>query len=80
MADKVIGFGTMDALKAETPKQVKLIYRTIMLLSSIFTVVTFVYPEIPTHIQLEALRGLTLGNGLLYVICQQFGWVVPKNN
>lgn len=79
-ADKVIGFGTSDALKAETPKQIKLVYRVVMLLSSIFTVITLVYPEIPAHIQLHSLKAITVGNGVLYIICQQFGWVEPKSN
>lgn len=78
--EKVLGFGTSDALKAETPKQAKLFYRAVMLLSSIFTVITFVYPEIPANIQLQILKGITVGNGILYTICQQFGWVEAKNN
>lgn len=79
-AGKVIGFGTSDALKAETPKQIKWIYRAVMLLSSMFTVITMVYPEMPASIQLQTLKGITVGNALLYLVCQQFGWVEAKNN
>ena len=75
MENKVIGFGTNESLKAETPAGIKWIYRGTMLLSAAFVLVQSVYPEIPAAVQLGIYKGMTLGNGLLYLVCQQFGWV-----
>lgn len=81
MADnKVIGFGTNEALNSTTPNGIKWIYRGSMILSAGFVLVQSVYPEIPAPIQLGIYKAITLGNGFLYMICQQFGWVAPKGN
>jgi len=80
VAKETVQFGTKEALKGETPKPIKWIYKGLFIISSVFTLATISYPEIPQDIQLHVLKAFTFGNAVIYFICQQFGWVVKKPN
>ncbi len=77
--NKVIGFGG-DAANNPTPKAIKMIYRGLMVATGIFTLVAAAYPTIPQSVQLNVLKASGLLTTVVYFICQQFGWVLPKKD
>ncbi len=78
--NKVIGFGG-EAANNPTPKAIKLIYRLTGLAGSLFAAFTVAFPTvISTHAQLVSLQAISFGTLAIYLICQQFGWVLPKKD
>ena len=67
------------SLSGATPKAIKWIYRALMIFSGIWTIVSATYTEIPQEVQIQILKAITLGNGIVYFICQSFGYVESDN-
>ena len=61
--------------KGTTPIWIKWIYRAIMILSGIWTLVSSTYTNIPQEVQIEILKALTLGNGVIYLLGNSLGYV-----
>ena len=66
--------------KGETPKWIKWIYRGLMIGSGIWTLVSSTYTNIPQDIQVQILKALTLGNGVVYLIGNSFGYAESIEN
>ena len=75
-----IGFMTKESLNSPTPVPIKWIYRTVIIASSAWALIVATYPEIPNGVQLQTYKALALGTGLIYLVCNMFGWVLPKEN
>ncbi len=74
----VVGFGTKSAMEGATPKGIKIFYRTLMFLSGLWALLEPYFPNIPVKIAHDIDKFILLGNVVIYYVCQQFGWVVPK--
>ncbi len=76
----VIGFGTKSAMKGATPKSIQFFYRALMIASTIWAVVVEpIFTNIPLPLAHHIDQMLVAGNTAIYMICQQFGWVSPKD-
>lgn len=75
---KVIEFGTPEALNSVTPKGIKWAYKGLGIASAVFAAIVSTYPEIPEHLQVQIFKALSVSTLIVYIICQQFGWVVKK--
>lgn len=75
----VVQFGTKAASYSPTPKAIKIAYRILMLLSGIWVLVEgqFHFPELIAH---NIDKYILLGINLIYLICNQFGWVKPSSS
>jgi hypothetical protein len=66
-------------LGSDTPKQVKWIYRAVMLASTLWVLTVQPNINLPEHITAEINKWLIVGNSAIYQICQFFGWSKPAS-
>lgn len=75
----VIGFGTKDATAGPTPKAIKLFYRIVMFLGGLWALLEPYFPTMPIKLAHNIDKAILLSTVIIYYVCQQFGWVIPKN-
>lgn len=76
----VIGFGTPAARAGATPVMIKRLYQGLFILSTIWAVmIEPIFTNIPLVIAHRIDQLLIAGDTVIYLLCQQFGWVSPKD-
>lgn len=69
---------SVAGLAGETPKAVKVAYRTLMGLGLCWGILQSSFPEIPAHTADVINRLVLVGIPLIYAVCQTFGWKKPE--
>jgi hypothetical protein len=71
---QVLKFGA-EGLKGETPPILKIIYRWLLALLSIWQLIDVQFPEIPDNTASLISRILAIGVPILYFVSKAFGYV-----